>query len=77
MEEIKIKILEIKILKDTYLIFIYEKENFTEFYVSKKDYGIIKFAIGVNLNEINKTLEDFVNDNLIEWIYNYNLDMEE
>lgn len=63
---------EYEILNKTYLVYIKEKENFTEFYISEKDYGIIEYVIGLNLNNISKNIEDFINDNLIEWIYHYN-----
>ena len=63
---------EYKILNKTYLVYIKEKENFTEFYISEKDYGIIEYVIGLDLNNTGKNIEDFINDNLIEWIYHYN-----
>lgn len=63
---------EYEILNKTYLVYIKEKENFTEFYISEKDYGIIEYVIGLNLNNTGKNIEDFINDNLIEWIYHYN-----
>lgn len=66
---------EYEILNKTYLVYIKEKENFTEFYISEKDYGLIKYMIGLNLNKIGISIEDFINDKLIEWIYNYNLDL--
>lgn len=63
---------EYEILNKTYLVYIKEKEKFTEFYISEKDYGIIEYVIGLDLNNIGKNIEDFINDNLIEWIYHYN-----
>ena len=48
------------------------KEMETEFYISEKDYGIIEYVIGLDLNNTGKNIEDFINDNLIEWIYHYN-----
>lgn len=63
---------EYKILDKIYLVYIKEKENFTEFYISEKDYGIIEYVIGLDLNNTGKNIENFINDNLIEWIYHYN-----
>lgn len=63
---------EYKILDKIYLVYIKEKEDFTEFYISEKDYGIIEYVIGLDLNNTGKNIEDFINDNLIEWIYHYN-----
>lgn len=63
---------EYEILNKTYLVYIKEKEDFTEFYISEKDYGIIEYVIGLDLNNTGKNIEDFINDNLIEWIYHYN-----
>ena len=70
--ENNIIIKEYEILNKTYLVYIKEKENFTEFYISEKDYGIIEYVIGLDLNNTGKNIEDFINDNLIEWIYHYN-----
>lgn len=77
MKEIKVKVEEFEILQETYFIYIYEKKNMTEFYIGKKDCGIIKFMIGLDLNKIGISVDDFIYNKLIEWIYNYNLDMEE
>ncbi len=75
--ENNMQIKEYEILKETYLVYINEREDWTDFYISKKDYGIIKFMIGLDLNKIGISVDDFINNKLIEWIYNYNLDMEE
>ena len=71
------RIKEYEILKETYLVYIREEEKIAEFYIGKRDYGIIKFMIGLDLNKIGISVDDFINDKLIEWIYNYNLDLKE
>ena len=75
--ENSMQVKEYEILKEKYLVYINENEDGTDFYISKKDYGIIKFMIGLDLNKIGISIDDFINDKLIEWIYNYNLDLEE
>ena len=75
--ENSMQVKEYEILKEKYLVYINENEDGTDFYISKKDYGIIKFMIGLDLNKISISVDDFINNKLIEWIYNYNLDMEE
>lgn len=75
--ENNMQVKEYEILKETYLVYINEKEDWTEFYISKKEYGIISFMIGLDLNKIGVNLDQFIHDNLIEWIYNYNSNMEE
>ena len=78
MKEIKVKVYEYDILGETYLVYVSKGENdLTNFYVSKKGYGIIRYSIGVNIKELDISIEEFINANLIEWIYFYNLDMEE
>lgn len=75
--ENSMQVKEYEILKETYLVYINENEDGTDFYISKKDYGIIKFMIGLDLNKIGISIDDFINDKLIEWIYNYNLEIKE
>lgn len=75
--ENSMQVKEYEILKEKYLVYINENEEGTDFYISKKGYGIIRFMIGLDLNKIGISIEDFINDKLIEWIYNYNLDKEE
>ena len=75
--ENSMQVKEYEILKEKYLVYINENEDGTDFYISKKGYGIIRFMIGLDLNKIGISIEDFINDKLIEWIYNYNLEMEE
>lgn len=73
--ENSMQVKEYEILKEKYLVYINENEDGTDFYISKKGYGIIRFMIGLDLNKIGISIEDFINDKLIEWIYNYNLDL--
>ena len=68
---------EYKILDKIYLVYIKEKENFTEFYISEKDYGIIQYVVGLNLNNIGITIDQYITENLINWIYHYSLEIKE
>ena len=68
---------EYEILNKTYLVYIKEKENFTEFYISEKDYGIIQYVVGLNLNNIGITIDQYITENLINWIYHYSLEIKE
>lgn len=75
--ENSMQVKEYEILKEKYLVYINENEDETDFYISKKGYGIIKFIVGLDLNKIGITIDEFINNSLIEWIYHYNLEMEE
>ena len=77
MEEFIIKMKKYEILGKVYLIYIHEKENLAEFYIREKDSGIIRFAIGLDLNKMGINIEEFIIENIIDWIYFYNLDMKE
>lgn len=74
MKEINVKLEEFEILNQTYIVYIYEKEDFIKFYIGKKDYSIIKFIIGVNLQQMNMTIDEFIYQNLLTWIYIYTSD---
>lgn len=76
MKEINVKVKEINIAEETYFVYVYEQKYITKFYIQQKDYGIIRFAIGLDLNKLGKTIEDFINENIIDWIYFYKSDME-
>ena len=75
--ENNMQIKEYEILNKTYLVYIKEKENWIEFYISEKDYGIIQYVVGLNFNNIGITIDEYINRNLINWIYHYNLGVEE
>lgn len=77
MKEINVKVYDYEIAKETYYIYVYKTEdNMTGFYVRKKDYGIIKFEVGIEIEKLNKTIEEFIDENIIEWAYFYNEEVE-
>ena len=74
MKEIKVKVYEYKILNKTYFVYVNGENEFTEFYLQQEGIGIIKFAIGIKLNE---TIEDFINRNIMQWVTFYDEDFGE
>lgn len=57
--------------KNKYLVYLIENEDdekITDFYIQKKDAGIISHAIGLNVDELETEIDEFINDNLDEWI---------
>lgn len=78
MKEINVKVYEYEIFaKETYYIYVYKAEdNMTEFYVRKKGYGIIRFEVGFEIEKSNKTIEEFIDENIIEWAKFYSEEVE-
>lgn len=57
--------------KDRYFVYLIEDEDdekTTDFYIQKKGYGIISHVIGLNIDELEVELNEFINNNLDEWI---------
>lgn len=71
VETNKIRKFEVKIGKNIYYVIVDydDTEEFAEYYIQKKDYGIIDFMIGM-YSEYN-TIPNDINDNIIEWICDY------
>ncbi len=51
-------------------------KDFTEFYIQKEDYGFISFCISMDMKKMNCTNQDFINDNIMDWIDDYEDDIE-
>lgn len=51
-----------------YLMANEEQKDFTDFYIQKKGYGLISHVVGININELDCSVETFIDDNLTEWI---------
>lgn len=57
--------------KDKYLIYLIENEddqNITDFYIQKKESGIISHTVGLNINDLEIEVDEFIENNLDEWI---------
>lgn len=51
-------------------------KDFTEFYIQKDSYGFISFCIGLDMKKMNCTNQEFINENIMEWIDSYENDIE-
>ena len=65
--------------EDNYFIYVIpsqENKDFTDFYIQKEDYDFISFCIGLDMKKINCSNQEFINDNIMDWIDNYEDDIE-
>lgn len=64
---------------DTYFVYSIQSTQdkaYTDFYIQKENYGFISFCISLNMKEIDSTNEEFINENIMEWIDLYEDDIE-
>ena len=72
----------VKTLDNTYFVYTsLEKdfgEDFLNFYINLKNYAFISHIIGLRKEDFKseKEIQDFINENIIDWIYDYKLDLE-
>lgn len=65
--------------RDNYFVYAIPSQkdkSYTEFYIQKEDYGFISFCISLNINQMNCSNQEYINENIIEWIDNYEDDIE-
>lgn len=61
-----------------YYIYLSSNESekgFTDFHIQKKDCGIISYTIGIDLKKLGCSAEEFIDENLDEWISDYEYDI--
>lgn len=75
-ELIEIMKYKLNINGEIYLIYVKSEDELTEFYIQKETYGIISFEIGLNLEKLGCGIENFIEDNINEWVYSYEQDLE-
>jgi hypothetical protein len=63
----------------TYLIFTKKENQVTRFYIQREGYGIIRFMIGLELDEydLGCTEEKFINEFIDEWVEEYDEEVNE
>ena len=55
-----------------YVIYLIpEENNLTGFYIQKNNYGLLSLAVGLNIKLLECSIEDFINNNITEWIEIY------
>ena len=59
-----------------YAIPLQNKKEYTEFYIQKEHYGFISHCITLSMNKMNCTNEDFIEENIMEWINSYEDEIE-
>lgn len=50
--------------------------NSTGFYIQRKNSGIISFCIGVEVRRLGCSVEDFIDDNIKDWVEDYEQEIE-
>ena len=77
-EVISIEKFEIELYNKTYFILVYKKSEygFYEFYITEEDNSIISFCVGSQITDKTLTIEEFIGDNIINWIYLYNKELD-
>ena len=77
-ETINVEKFEIKVADKIYIIYVFPKSNydFIEFYVTEEDSSIMSFCRGVQQEDITPSIEEFINDNIIKWINDYNIEAD-
>ena len=54
---------------DEYIVYVFpEEENCLNFYIQKKQYGIMSFALGIEIKNLQGSIDEFVKDNIEEWV---------
>ena len=62
---------------EEYIIYLFpEDNNMTGFYIQKKDYGFISHCIELDMTNINWTNEEYIDENIREWIDFYKEDID-
>lgn len=61
----------------TYLIFTKTEDKVTRFYIQREGYGIIIFMIGLDLSILGCTEEEYISDNIDEWVEEYDEEVNE
>lgn len=60
-----------------YIIYLIPEEyNSTSFYIQREKCGIINLAIGLDLKQIQISAEDFIKENIEDWIEDYESDID-
>lgn len=53
-----------------------ERSNFTDIYIQSGRKGLMTFCIGLDFKELSCSMDDFIEDNLEEWIEDCENDIE-
>lgn len=78
LKERKIKYVEIKILHQTYIVEVYEEEDYTEFWLYNKAYGIKSQMFGIQqINLTEEEILEYIDSSLIEYIQIYKEEYED
>lgn len=60
-----------------YIIYLIpEDHNATSFYIQREQCGLISHAIGVDLKQLGRSAESFIEENIEDWIEDCELDIE-
>lgn len=57
-----------------YIIFLIpneEHKEFTDFYIKEKQNGIISLTVGIEIDKLSSSVEEFINNMIDEWVEDY------
>lgn len=52
-----------------------EDKKFTDFYITEKNGGIISHTIGLEINKLDCSIEEFISENISDWVEIYQNDI--
>jgi len=63
---------------EEYILYLFpDEENFTNIYMKRNQIGIISLCIGIKVEDLNCSLEEFIENNVEEWIEDYDNEIED
>ena len=51
-----------------YMVFVYQEEKTLNFYIQKKQYGVISYVLGIEIKDLEGNMDEFIQDNIDEWV---------
>ena len=51
-----------------YMVFVYQEEKTLNFYIQKKQSGVISYVLGIEIKDLEGNMDEFIQDNIDEWV---------
>lgn len=75
-ENLTIKKFIFKSDSSNYIIYLFPgDDDYTDFYIQKEGYGFMSLEIGIDLRELEISIENFIESNIESWITDCELDI--
>ena len=77
-EKLEVERYEKEYNREKYYIYIIPEDDdkMTNFYIQKAGYSFISMEIGLLTEQLETSIEEYIENNLGEWAYSYDLDIE-